>query len=159
MDIQGKVTPAISQRGVFADVLIVGLLSQPGHDVDTVPNEGLAGKDDGEVWTVTQAVGRFLITHGLDFSDERKYAPGTHKTRHVATTRLLSHAAVRSEGAVRLTASLLRLVRLDGVRYELADDSVWERVVRNVDAEVFESARLPQSSEVQLHDLSRSLIV
>lgn len=57
---------------------LVGLLSQLGHDVDTVPNEGLAGKDDEEVWTVTQAAGRFLITQDLDFSDERTYAPGTH---------------------------------------------------------------------------------
>jgi predicted nuclease of predicted toxin-antitoxin system len=58
---------------------LVGLLSQLGHDVDTVPNEGLAGKDDGKVWTVTQAAGRFLITQDLDFCDERKYTPGTHE--------------------------------------------------------------------------------
>jgi hypothetical protein len=58
---------------------LVGLLSQLGHDVDTVPSEGLAGKDDGEVWTVTQAAGRFLITQDLGFSDERKYTPGTHE--------------------------------------------------------------------------------
>ncbi len=57
---------------------LVQRLSQLGHDVDTVPDERLAGKDDGEVWAATQATGRFLITQDLDFSDERKYTPGTH---------------------------------------------------------------------------------
>lgn len=57
---------------------LVRLLSQLGHDVETVPLEELAGKDDDEVWTATQAAGRFLITQDLDFSDERKYTPGTH---------------------------------------------------------------------------------
>jgi predicted nuclease of predicted toxin-antitoxin system len=57
---------------------LVQRLSQMGHDVDTVPDEGLAGKDDGEVWAATQAAGRFLITQGLDFSDERNYTPGAH---------------------------------------------------------------------------------
>jgi predicted nuclease of predicted toxin-antitoxin system len=58
---------------------LVGLLTQPGYDVDTGPTEGLAGKDDGEVWPVTQAAGRFLITQDLDFLDERKSTPGTHE--------------------------------------------------------------------------------
>jgi hypothetical protein len=30
------------------------------------------------VWTAAQADGRFLVTQDLDFSDARKYAPGTH---------------------------------------------------------------------------------
>jgi predicted nuclease of predicted toxin-antitoxin system len=50
-----------------------------GHDVDTVPEEGLAGRDDGEVWQEAQSVSRFLITQDLDFSDARRYAPGTHE--------------------------------------------------------------------------------
>lgn len=57
---------------------LVGFLAQLGHDVDTVPAEELAGKDDETVWAATQVAGRFLITQDLDFSDERKYAPGTH---------------------------------------------------------------------------------
>lgn len=57
---------------------LVALLTALGHDVDTVPSEGIAGKDDDHVWRAAQADRRFLITQDLDFSDVRKYAPGTH---------------------------------------------------------------------------------
>ena len=46
--------------------------------VDTVPSEHLAGRDDNEVWPAAQAVNRFLITQDLDFSDVRRFTPGTH---------------------------------------------------------------------------------
>jgi predicted nuclease of predicted toxin-antitoxin system len=49
-----------------------------GHDADTVFDEGLAGRDDEQVWRAAQTEGRFLITQDLDFSDSRKFAPGTH---------------------------------------------------------------------------------
>jgi predicted nuclease of predicted toxin-antitoxin system len=48
---------------------LVSKLDALGHDVDTVPDEDLAGRDDKEVWQAAQAVGRFLITRDLDFSD------------------------------------------------------------------------------------------
>ena len=54
------------------------LLAALGHDVDTVPAEGIGGQDDDVVWRAAQADGRFLVTQDLDFSDARKYAPGTH---------------------------------------------------------------------------------
>lgn len=54
------------------------LLAALGHDVDTVPAEGIGGEDDDVVWRAAQADGRFLVTQDLDFSDARKYAPGTH---------------------------------------------------------------------------------
>jgi predicted nuclease of predicted toxin-antitoxin system len=57
---------------------LVGVLAALGHDVDTIPEEHVAGRDDGTVWDATQAAGRFLITQDLDFSDARKYVPGTH---------------------------------------------------------------------------------
>jgi predicted nuclease of predicted toxin-antitoxin system len=57
---------------------LVGELAALGHDVDTVRAEHLAGRDDTYVWTAAQAAGRFLITQDLDFSDVRRYAPGTH---------------------------------------------------------------------------------
>ena len=53
-------------------------LSALGHDVDTVRSEQLAGRDDADVWSGAQSAGRFLITHDLDFSDVRRYTPGTH---------------------------------------------------------------------------------
>jgi predicted nuclease of predicted toxin-antitoxin system len=57
---------------------LVPVLTELGHDVDTVPSEGITGKDDAIVWHAAQACQRFLITQDLDFSDVRKYTPGTH---------------------------------------------------------------------------------
>ena len=57
---------------------LVPILTALGHEVDTVPAEGIGGKDDDIVWHASQADGRFLVTQDLDFSDVRKYAPGTH---------------------------------------------------------------------------------
>jgi len=57
---------------------LVAALTDLGHDVDTAVREGLAGRDDGVVWNAAQAADRFLITQDLDFSDIRRYTPGTH---------------------------------------------------------------------------------
>jgi len=48
------------------------------HDVETVREEGLEGRDDETIWEVSQSEGRFLITQDLDFSDARRFAPGSH---------------------------------------------------------------------------------
>ena len=57
---------------------LVRLLAQLGHDIDTVQQEGLAGTPDSDIWTAVQNAERFLITQDLDFSDLRRFAPGTH---------------------------------------------------------------------------------
>lgn len=49
-----------------------------GHEVDTVLDEGLGGKDDVSVWAAAQQEGRFFVTQDLDFSDARRFVPGTH---------------------------------------------------------------------------------
>lgn len=49
-----------------------------GHDVHTVIDEGLRGCSDGDLWAAVQAEGRFLVTQDLDFSDTRRFDPGTH---------------------------------------------------------------------------------
>ena len=59
----------------------IGIASQLtiiGHDVDTVFDEMLGGQSDEKVWNAAQSEGRFLITQDLDFSDIRRFAPGTH---------------------------------------------------------------------------------
>ena len=53
-------------------------LRDMGHDVDTVLEEDLGGQSDATVWKAAQSEGRFLITQDLDFSDMRRFAPGTH---------------------------------------------------------------------------------
>ena len=54
------------------------ILAAAGHDVDTSPDEGLTGRPDPAVWRAAQDTGRFLVTQDLDFSDVRRYQPGTH---------------------------------------------------------------------------------
>lgn len=53
-------------------------LATLGYDVDTVLDEGLQGKSDDVVWAAAQAEGRVLVTQDLDFSDVRRFVPGTH---------------------------------------------------------------------------------
>lgn len=57
---------------------LLATLQTFGHDVDNVRSEGLTGRDDFAVWQAAQEAGRFLITQDLDFSDIRKFSPGTH---------------------------------------------------------------------------------
>ena len=59
-------------------VRIAEALTDLGHDVDTVASEGLTGRSDSEVWHGSQDAKRFLVTQDLDFSDIRKFTPGTH---------------------------------------------------------------------------------
>ena len=70
-------------------------LSRRGHDVDTVPDEGIAGHNDEEVWRAAQAAERFLITQDLDFSDIRSFRPGTHHGLLLVRLRNPSAAALR----------------------------------------------------------------
>jgi predicted nuclease of predicted toxin-antitoxin system len=57
---------------------LVRVLGGPGHDVDTVPQEALTGRPDSVVWACAQEAERILITQDMDFSDIRRFAPGTH---------------------------------------------------------------------------------
>lgn len=57
---------------------LVPELERLGHDVDTAQTESLVGSSDDQVWQAAQSGKRFLITQDLDFSDVRRYIPGTH---------------------------------------------------------------------------------
>ena len=59
-------------------ISLADLLTEAGHDVDTSPQENLIGADDDVLWAAAQAAGRFLITQDLDFSDIRRFPPGSH---------------------------------------------------------------------------------
>ena len=54
------------------------LLKNLGHEIHTLHEEKLSGHSDKEVWEAAQKESRFLITQDLDFSDSRKFAPGSH---------------------------------------------------------------------------------
>lgn len=54
------------------------LLPARGYYVDTVRDEGLTERPDDAVWHAAPSESRFLITQDLDFSDTRKFTPGSH---------------------------------------------------------------------------------
>jgi len=58
--------------------LHVDILRNAGYEVDRVYDQGLSGAADAVVWQRVCSEGRFLITLDLDFSDVRRYLPGTH---------------------------------------------------------------------------------
>jgi predicted nuclease of predicted toxin-antitoxin system len=88
------------------------ILAQLGHDADTITEEGLAGSEDPQVWEAAQRTGRFLITQDLDFSDVRKFAPGTH--HGILLVRL------REPGRVALMKRIRYL-------FETEDTEQWQR--------------------------------
>ncbi len=59
-------------------VSLVSVLSKYGFDVETVFQEGLSGHCDDDVWKKVCEESRFLVTQDMDFSDIRKFKPGTH---------------------------------------------------------------------------------
>lgn len=75
---------------------LVAVLRDAGHDVHTVPDEGLTSRPDTDVWSAACRKERFLITQDLDFSDIRRFQPGTHPGLLVVR--------LREPGAVALSA-------------------------------------------------------
>lgn len=57
---------------------LASALTALAHEVHTVAEENLSGSKDHELWEAAQQESLFLITQDLDFSDTRKFAPGTH---------------------------------------------------------------------------------
>jgi predicted nuclease of predicted toxin-antitoxin system len=92
-------------------------LAALGHDVDTVASEGLKGKPDSDVWQASRRDDRFLITQDFDFSDVRKFKPGTHaglllvRLRAPGANALVRRirAAVREEGLDSLSGCFVVL--------------------------------------------------
>jgi predicted nuclease of predicted toxin-antitoxin system len=91
-------------------VRLAEVLTVLGHRVHTIPEEGLAGHSDNEVWNCTQKDERFLITQDLDFSDIRRLAPGTHYG--------LLLVRLRNPGRMALTKKVREL-------FEIEDVSSW----------------------------------
>jgi predicted nuclease of predicted toxin-antitoxin system len=58
---------------------LAALLRDLGHDVHTPHEERLVGHTDKEIWEAAQKESRFLITQDLDFSDSRRFVPGSHR--------------------------------------------------------------------------------
>jgi predicted nuclease of predicted toxin-antitoxin system len=86
------------------------VLGQLGHETDSVPQEGLVGQDDTRVWEAAQTSGCFLITQDLDFSDIRRFAPGTH--HGLLLVRLRNPGRNASVERIRTLLQAERLERL-----------------------------------------------
>lgn len=56
----------------------VALLRDAGYVADRVHDQGLSGATDEVVWRRVCAENRFFITLDLDFSDVRRFPPGSH---------------------------------------------------------------------------------
>lgn len=82
---------------------LADILAAHGHDVHTVPDENLSGHPDADIWQAACREKRFLVTQDLDFSDTRRFAPGTH-----AGLLLLR---LREPGARALIAAMTALVQ------------------------------------------------
>ena len=82
---------------------LLPMLGGLGHDADNVRVEGLSGRADADVWQAAQTAERFLITQDLDFSDIRKFSPGTHHG--------LMLVRLRAPGRVALAARIAGVFR------------------------------------------------
>jgi predicted nuclease of predicted toxin-antitoxin system len=69
-------------------------LRQMGHECDRVTDEGLSGETDEIVWQQACQEQRFFITLDLDFSDVRRFPPGTHPGILLLRPRTRSRQAV-----------------------------------------------------------------
>lgn len=72
---------------------VASSLRRLGHDIHTMPDEGLSGCNDTDLWRAAQREGRTLITQDLDFSDGRQFAPGTN--HGIVLVRLRSPSRLR----------------------------------------------------------------
>jgi len=79
----------------------------PGHDVDTVPGEHLAGRpDQGQdvAAAASTAAGRVLISLDVGLGDIRAYPPGSHAG--IVILRLADQSAATVIKAIEDLASL-----------------------------------------------------
>ena len=73
---------------------LLATLKELSHDVDSVRWESLEGRSDPDVWQAAQRTERFLVTQDLDFSDIRKFAPGTHHGLMLVRLRMPGRVAL-----------------------------------------------------------------
>ena len=77
---------------------LASVLKNLGHEAKTVHEEGLDGLPDTTIWEAAQGEARFLITQDLDFSDLRRFSPGSHHglllVRLHSPTRRKRHARI-----------------------------------------------------------------
>lgn len=102
------------------------LLRRAGYAAARLTDQGLSGAADEAVWAHVCAEGRFLVTLDLDFSDVRRFPPGTHPGVLLLRPRTRGRQAV-----LDVLSRVLRELPLDGLRGCLAvADAAHTRVRR-----------------------------
>ena len=98
----------------------VDILRKAGYEADRVHDQGLSGAADARVWEHVCRLGRFLVTLDLDFSDVRRYPPGTHPGILLIRARSRSLVAVAD-----VLSRVIAEKRLDDLRgcLAVADES------------------------------------
>ena len=89
----------------------VQLLRREGYAADSVRDERLAGSPDEAVWLRVQDDDRFFVTLDLDFSDVRRFPPGSH-----AGILLLRPRTAGPGAALSLLRRVLGERRLDALK-------------------------------------------
>ncbi len=87
------------------------VLTSGGHDIETVPDEGLAGKSDAAIFAAVREEERMLVTLDRGFADIRRYPPGTHPGVLVLRLRDQRPAAIESSLQMLLDAQDLEALR------------------------------------------------
>jgi predicted nuclease of predicted toxin-antitoxin system len=95
-----------------------------GHDVHTAAEEGLLSQPDHRIADAAAAEGRVVVTIDTDFSDERRFPPGTHPGIVVLRPRGVGRESVKallvrflkSEDLSRVEGSIC-IVETTRVRY------------------------------------------
>jgi predicted nuclease of predicted toxin-antitoxin system len=86
------------------------IFAQAGHDVDTVEDEGLAGRDDPTVAHTATEVGRLIVTLDRGFGDVQRYPPGSHAG--ILVLRVDDQSAASVRGAL---SDLVEVTDLDAL--------------------------------------------
>jgi predicted nuclease of predicted toxin-antitoxin system len=115
-------------------VSLIEALTLLGHDVQTVIGQGLTGRTDREIWTQCQLEDRLLITQDLDFSDSRKFQPGSHAG--IVLVRL------QNPGRVALFNSLISIFRNHDVQ-------AWKGALSSFQKQKFELGATKSSLRVR----------
>ena len=89
----------------------VRLLAGAGHDAHTVEEESLAGSSDADLIAACTREGRILVALDLDFTDIRRYTPGSHPG--IWVLRPERQSIERTLQALRITLTLLDSERPD----------------------------------------------
>ncbi len=98
------------------------LIAQHGHEVDTIPDEGLTGAADPVVIEVCRSDERMLVTFDIGFGDVRRYPPGSH--HGIVLLRLADQRPDITLDLLRRFLAEHRLDDLAGALLVVTDDRV-----------------------------------